>query len=164
MNEKEYHSKRNKEYRHTLRGLIFGIYSGQKASSKQRGHDNPSYSREWFYEWFLKDSKCMILYERWVESRYKKDLTPSVDRINHKVPYTKDNIQIMTWRENAIKAREEIDSRKIGLFVLSELYKEFSNINEATKITGRTEPSIRNHLEDKRYVPKKPRLVEWRYV
>lgn len=44
------------------------------------------------------------LYYVWVDSNYRKDMTPTVDRIDHNRGYTLDNMQFLTFYENARKA------------------------------------------------------------
>ena len=84
--------------------LINKIYSAQKASSKKRGHEPPSYTKEWLRQWLLNQHLFHELYKTWsTPIDREKDNIPSVDRIKNGVGYTKDNIQLMTWRENNTK-------------------------------------------------------------
>lgn len=88
-------------------GLIRRIYNRQRHSSIERNHPPVEYSLDWFRDWVFKQKHFKELYDRWVESGYNKDLTPSIDRINNELWYKKDNIQLMTWKENNIKGSIE---------------------------------------------------------
>lgn len=98
-------------YIRSISGLISKIYGGQKGNSKKRNHLMPNYTKKQLEVWLYKNN-FLILYKNWVESKYKKDLIPSVDRKNDYLPYTLENIQLMTWEENNSKAKLE---RKQGI-------------------------------------------------
>ena len=91
------------------RSLAGSIYSRQKRSSILRGHPLPDYDRKWLTTWLVSRDNFKDMHTKWIESDMKSDLRPSVDRINPLRPYTKDNIQLMTWGENNKKGRS-IDS------------------------------------------------------
>ena len=42
----------------------------------------------------------------WAESDYKKDECPSINRLNDFLPYTFENIELITWKENMMKAAQ----------------------------------------------------------
>jgi hypothetical protein len=88
------------------------MFNRQVHSSKERDHHKPNYSREWLTKWCLDKSLFHKLYDNWVMSNYDKNLTPSCDRIFFKKPYLKDNIQLMTWKENNAKSHLEIKSMR----------------------------------------------------
>lgn len=93
-----------------LQKCIHILYS-QRRVSKQRGHSPPEYSKQEFIDWCLKSEKFQTLYKNWVASGFETKLAPSIDRINCKIPYSFDNIQVMTWKENRDKGHLE---RKLG--------------------------------------------------
>jgi hypothetical protein len=94
-------------YDRTEKGVIRVIYKTQKRNSKIRGHDGPSYSKQELSEW-LYNNGFKNLYYIWVDSGYKKDLKPSVDRIDDFKPYTLDNITLGTWFDNRTKQYSDI--------------------------------------------------------
>ena len=79
------------------------MYSHQRASSKKRGHPEPSYDSHWLREWVLSQPEYDEIYKAWVLSGYDKNYTPSIDRIDDSKGYSFDNVQIMTWSENRMK-------------------------------------------------------------
>ena len=90
-------------YKRTLNGFIRATLAKQKYSSKKRGHNAPEYTFEELEKYLLTDSNFTNLFKCWELSSYRKELTPSLDRINPYLPYTLNNIQVMTWRENDAK-------------------------------------------------------------
>ncbi len=90
-------------YQRTKKGLVVQIYSGQRASSKTRGHSMPEYTRLDLQAWLFEQELFHMLHKDWVESGYDRMLSPSVDRIDDDVHYKFDNIQLMTWGENIDK-------------------------------------------------------------
>ena len=94
-------------YHRSKLGFISKIYAQQKRSSKKRNHSKPSYTKKEFINWMFSQSNFEKLYNDWVKSDYAKDLAPSVDRLDDYKPYSLDNIQLMTWKENREKAYED---------------------------------------------------------
>jgi hypothetical protein len=86
--------KKSIEYYRSVKGLIKSIFRTQKKASKIRGHKPPAYTFEELYNWILSQSHFKKLYDRWVESGYKKDLRPSIDRLDDSKGYSFDNIQL----------------------------------------------------------------------
>lgn len=150
-NSKQYMNAYNDKYFKTKFGVIIRIYGNQKNKSIKRGHVLPSYDVDELYEW------CMVngfdeLYNNWVKSNYNKLIKPSVDRINDNLPYSIDNIQLVTWEFNNNKAK--IDQRSGKLNTVNKLKSviqydldynilaEFISIREASRITGQSRTNI----------------------
>ena len=127
------------QYRRTEFGLISGIYSTQKHTSKQRGHLAPNYSKVELID-FMYKNKYIELYTAWVSSGYTSNLVPSIDRVDRKLPYTLNNIQLVTWEFNEQKGREESKetySKRVQQYSRSgELLGTYPSIVEASRITG----------------------------
>lgn len=94
-------------YKKSKNGLIRGIFVQQKRSSKKRSHPLPSYSIDEFINWFYSQDNFEDLYQKWVNSDYNKNLTPSVDRIDDLKPYSLENIRLVTWSENLKKSHAD---------------------------------------------------------
>ncbi len=99
---------KSKRYSRTKRGVISTIYASQKQSSKQRKHDCPKYSKKELLDWLMNDWTFNLIFENWVNCGYSHLLKPSIDRKDDYLPYSFDNIQLMTWGEN--KKKGYIDS------------------------------------------------------
>lgn len=89
-----------KNYRRTLPGLLSLIYANQRSTSKTANRPPPVYSKEELKEWLVSQPNFQELWNAWVASGYNKYLSPSVDRIDNKISYTLDNIQLVSWRQN----------------------------------------------------------------
>ena len=128
----------------TKDGCLRKIHDSQKHTSKNKGFSPPSYSADWLVEWGMAQEKYHNMYDSWVKSGYNKWLRPSIDRIDDYKPYTKDNIQLMTWAENHEKERFARMSGKnnkgnIKTFQLTldgELIKEYHSVRSAERQTG----------------------------
>ena len=106
-------SKIKKLYSRTKNGLIATIYGNQKNHSKRRNHKPPNYTLFQLKVWVFNNNLFNNLYECWVNSNFDKDLTPSIDRKKDNLPYSLDNIQLMTWIENNEKGHADMRSGKI---------------------------------------------------
>ena len=89
----------------SLTRLIRKIYKDQVKSSKRKKFPAPNYNQRWLTDWLLSKSEYKDIYSKWIESNMESGLRPSIDRINPLKPYTKDNIQLMTWGENKKKGK-----------------------------------------------------------
>lgn len=96
-----------KERQKTKIGLVSKIYSSQRNNSRRRNHSVPSYSNKELSHWIFDQDLFYILYNEWVDSGYKKEKSPSVDRIDDFKGYSFDNIQLMTWGENKDKGHKD---------------------------------------------------------
>lgn len=132
----------------TISGVIRKIYSRQRESCRNRGHEFPTYSRIELETWVSTQPLFFALYQDWVNSNYERDLAPSIDRKDDYKSYTFDNIQVMSWEDNRTKSycsKKTISSReKLGIarkstfqFSLSGVFiKEFPSTHKAGKTTG----------------------------
>ena len=91
----------------TKSGLVYSIYGDQLSTSKKRKHVPPSYTAEELFEFLTTNQEFNEIYNGWVSSGYKKMLRPSIDRNNDYLPYSFDNITVMTWQENMDKGHKD---------------------------------------------------------
>ena len=137
-------NKRNALYKKTKNGLIAKIYGSQRFSSRKRSHVMPAYTLTELRNWASSQPIFHELYAALVESDYSKLLVPSCDRLDDYAPYTLDNLQIMTWRENYNKGvldkkngtnnkqlKSVVQMTNDGLFVA-----EYHSMNYAERLTG----------------------------
>lgn len=127
------------QYRRTELGLIAKIYGTQKKSSIRREHLAPTYSKAQLIDFMYKNN-YIELYTTWVLSGYDTNLVPSIDRINRNLPYTLENIQLVTWEFNNQKGREENKetySKRVQQYARNgELLGTYPSIREASRVTG----------------------------
>lgn len=136
------------KYERTKKGVCDRIYWSQVQSSKQREYDLPSYSREELRDFILTNPMFDVLYDEWVKSDYDRWKKPSIDRINDYKPYTLDNIQLMTWKENNEKAHLDMKNginNKQNKIVYQygskgNFIKEHYSINQASREIINTTP------------------------
>lgn len=89
-----------------LEVYIKSMYNNQKSSARGRNMPIPDYTLEEFKEFLFKND-FEELYDRYLQQGRNKDIAPSVDRIDPRISYTMNNIQLMTWKENHIKMGKE---------------------------------------------------------
>ena len=142
-------SKRNK---------IRSIYRSQKFHSKKRGHSAPNYTKDDLIKWCLSQPLFRKLYREWRRNNYNRWFAPSCDRINDSKPYTLDNLQLMTWKENSLKAvsKEVCQYSKEG-----DLLETYSSTREAQKQTGVHHQNISTCCRGKRL--KSAGGYKWQY-
>lgn len=128
--------------------LVYSTYRDQKYHSRTRGHGLPKYTEVELLDWFLKQPHLVKLTQAWINSGFKKNLRPSVDRLNDKIGYALDNIQLMTWNEN--RAKHIIQTKyPVEVYLAPPsgtepmiLYMEFPSAAECTKYMKKTYKSL----------------------
>jgi len=100
-------SKSRINYRRTIKGWMMIVYSGMIINSKNRNMPSPNFSRNELKRWIYSNYKLKFyqLRKLWKKSGYKKDLVPSINRLDDYKPYTLDNIELTTWKINYNKSR-----------------------------------------------------------
>ena len=87
------------KYDSTEEGVVRVIYKTQKRNQKLRGHGELPYTKNELSFW-LYENNFQELYDCWVSSGKTKDSKPSVDRVDSLLPYTFDNMKLITWKGN----------------------------------------------------------------
>ena len=127
------------ERQRSIKSLPNRMYRNQVEHSKFRGHPAPSYTLEEFKTWLDSSTEYKTLYESYKVSGYSKELVPSVDRIDNTKPYTFDNIELVTFKENIRRHGEDIKDA-IGVPVVAinkytgKVIAEFSSQSDAAKL------------------------------
>ena len=134
------------EYQRSFKQLPARMYRNQVEHSKYRGHPAPSYTLEEFRDWVIQQPKYTELYQAYINSEYDKNLVPSVDRIDPLKPYTFDNIQLVSFKENM--ERHGLDTKKafgipvmVAAAVTGKIVATFISISEACKCMGMSDKS-----------------------
>lgn len=99
--------KNKTDYSKTEKGVIRVIYKTQRSNSKKRGMDMPNYTKDELKIW-LYNNDFVNLFKNWVDSGYKKDHKPSVDRVDNFKSYTLKNIRLGTWYDNRIHQQNDV--------------------------------------------------------
>ena len=128
----------------TKKGVVSLLWNNQVNHSKRRKQREPDYSQKELYEWAMSQEIFHVLFNEWVKSGYKKDLKPSVDRLNDYVHYCFGNIQLITWEQNNAKGNMDVinglntkTSKAVLMFSKDgELIDEYHSLHSASRETG----------------------------
>ena len=139
-----------RKYFKTKKGIVSSQYNTQIKNSKKRGQHLPAYNKEELREWLYSQDLFHTLFDTWLESGYKKELKPSIDRISNKLGYTMENIRLMTWGENSALAykhrRDGIDTPRARAVIQMDMdgnfIREFHSSSCAARNTPATSPNI----------------------
>ncbi len=101
-------------YERTEYGLCYRIFYDQCKSSKMRKHPEPEYTKDELAIWIKSQDNFINLYNDWVQSNYTSDLRPSCDRLDNSLGYSFTNIELITWKENQLRANIDTISGTIG--------------------------------------------------
>lgn len=141
-------------YRLTPKGVLTNIYHKMIERSTKKNINPPDYSLREFHEMFLNHSEFNRIYTNWIACGCQYYDKPSIDRKNPDKGYTRDNIQIMTWRENRIKGDKENAQRFTTAIVMFDLngnkIKDFESIKSAVIETKLSQGSIVMCCQNKR--------------
>ena len=134
---------RTKKNHKTKSGLIAKIHTGQLAASRQRNHPPPSYTLDELIRWVLAQPIFHVLYDAWVKSGYNRLLIPSCDRIDSLLPYSLDNLQVVTFEENMNNGHRDLSNGIFGNTTpvtqkdqSGKILGRFKSTMEAERITG----------------------------
>lgn len=106
-------TKESNRYKKTKKGLPARMFNNQKVNSKRRGMPAPNYSIKEFRDWLNSQPLFDELYKNWSESGFSRVLAPSCDRIDDALPYSLDNITLMTWKENKAKGHLMVRNKEL---------------------------------------------------
>jgi len=86
------------------------MYRNQKTNALKRGHNPPSYTYEEFKLWVLGQKNYAGIWRNYERSGYKRNLAPSIDRLDDYQSYAFGNIRLITCEENIRQYSEDQDS------------------------------------------------------
>jgi hypothetical protein len=113
---RKYRAKTREIFSVRLRALLNS--SRQRAILKNRDH---TITIDDLLELYPSDGKCPV-YGTTLEfgnSGFREN-SPSIDRIDSKKGYTRDNIQILSWKANRLKAYATVDDLEILLAYMKQ--------------------------------------------
>jgi uncharacterized protein YbaR (Trm112 family) len=113
---REYQKNRRKDFNYRLQMLINA--SKQIAKKKNIEH---TLTVEDLKELYPIDNKCPV-FGTFLEfgTAGFRDNSPSVDRINPKGGYTKENVQILSWKANRLKTDATVKELEMLLYYLKQ--------------------------------------------
>jgi hypothetical protein len=113
---RKYQTKKRKDFNYRLQMLLNA--SKQRASIKNREH---SLTLEDIKELYPEDGKCPVFgFDLEFNSAGFRETSPSIDRIDSSKGYTRDNIQIISWKANRLKAYATVEDLEILVAFLKQ--------------------------------------------
>lgn len=155
------------EWNRSRKGIVCRLWHKHNARSEIRGHNKPNYTKEWLFDFVLNHPEFENLYAAWVASDYNKMLAPSIDRINDRIGYTKENIRLVTFGENMEHAweagrKKELDNAGwakgacsdhkavVQLTMGGDFIAEYISVSEACRALGALDSKISMACSGKR--------------
>jgi hypothetical protein len=121
-NKNDYMVEFRQRNKRTQEGWLTKVYGRMRKSAKDRGMPMPTFTKKELWGWIDK-AKFNSLFEAWCESGCKKQLVPSINRIDDYKSYTLDNIELITWAENNKKGRGSIKTWELAHSKLGDTAK-----------------------------------------
>ena len=140
-----------RRWRLTYKGLTANLYAKILERKRRDAKAHDEFTLESFRAWLVSTS-IKSIYREWEESGFKKELRPSVDRVNPLIGYKFKNMQVITAQENRIKG----DSEKLLLWGKTVVAIKdsrawcFPNIKSASERTGVNRNNISSVCNGKR--------------
>ena len=145
--QREYYNQHRKQTLDAMRqrrqtpiGLLRMVYNAQLRTSKKRGHQPPTYTREQFLNRYLKNAVYQLLYSKWVEGGMQSKDKPSFDRLDPSKGYSFENIELTTW---AINYERAVEARKnpVVIYKDGKFFARYESQKAATDALGVQFPS-----------------------
>lgn len=113
---RNYQAKRRENFDYRLQMLL--NTSKQRAEAKGREHN---ITLQDIKDLYPVDGKCPVFgFDLQFNSAGFRETSPSIDRINSNKGYTRDNIQIISWKANRLKAYATIEDLEILVAFLKQ--------------------------------------------
>jgi len=158
--KKEEIDEGRRQFYKTKYGLSTRMYAHMRAASRKRGHPDPDFTLQEYRDWLFSQPNFDHLFNVWVESDYKKNYTPSPDRLDDTTGYSISNIQLVTWdynrKKGAVSRRKKVNQLRNGIIINS-----FESIGSAAKAVNAANSSISCALKGK---TKSSAGFQWEYA
>ncbi len=119
-------------------GKLGCMYLEQRRASIRRNHPEPDYTKTEFIDWAYLNG-FEELYTTWMFSEFDRMKSPSADRLDSTLPYTLDNLDMVTWKENNDRSHQE--AYRHGKLILQmdledNVIEVHLSTSEASRTTG----------------------------
>ena len=147
----------NSHYR-TFEGRIKKMHETSKIRTQQKGHKGEMISLDDFMRLAKRSPRYKRLYDEWVKSDFDPNLTPTLDRKDHKKGYVKGNLQFLTKSSNTTKGNIEYEKNpsvfKQEKVVLKKgnKKKEFDSMADAARFLDVETSSVTRAAAEKREI------------
>ena len=113
---RNYQANRRKDFEYRLQMLL----NASKQRSKKKSRENKLTIQD-IQDIFPKDGLCPIFGTKLIfgDAGFREN-SPSIDRIDSTKGYTKDNIQIISWKANRIKTNSSIEELELVLAYMKQ--------------------------------------------
>ncbi len=101
--------KKSQKYKHSKKGWLSFLYANLRKNNNKRGFGYMEFSKEELADFIFKKNKKKFkkLWKKYKKSGWLRDFAPSIDRLDDEVGYRLDNIQLVAFRENYMKAHKQ---------------------------------------------------------
>jgi hypothetical protein len=114
--DRKYQAKRRQDFDFRLKMLLNA--SKQRAALKKREH---TLTLEDIKEFYPIDGKCPVFgFDLQFNSGGFRETSPSLDRIDSSKGYTRDNVQIISWKANRLKSYATVEDLEILVAYLKQ--------------------------------------------
>ena len=124
IEKKEQLQQYGKEYRKknftNLEFRLQGLLNASRARARAKGREH-TLTKQDLLDLYPEDNKCPIfgIELEWNGSGFR-ETSPSIDRIDSNKGYTKDNVQIISWKANRIKGYASVEDIEVLLAYLKQ--------------------------------------------
>lgn len=113
---REYRIKNKNNFEFRLQGLL----NASRARAKEKNRENTLVMQD-LKELFPVDGKCPVFgFDLEWNGNGFRETSPSIDRIDSSKGYTKDNIQIISWKANRIKGYATVEDLETVIAYLKQ--------------------------------------------
>jgi len=121
------------------------LYSRVASSHVTRNLPKIKYSKADLSKW-LYSNGYKGLYKKWKRTGFRKGMSPSLDRLDTEQGYELNNLELVTWNVNQLRAYRDRkanvgrmakdNEQVVQLTTNGEYVKEYGSVSEASRETG----------------------------
>lgn len=100
----------NSSYYKSFNGRIKKMYERAVVRTRTKGYDGIIDPQE-FFDFAAKSTEYKKLFKEWEKNNFDIRFTPTLDRMNVKKGYVRDNLQFLSYSENVAKGNIEYNKK-----------------------------------------------------